>query len=117
MDVVAHGLGAGAAAKAASRKLEHNLEFFRVVIWGILPDAVEFLPITAVLRWFGFFGEPIGSRLLFSRRAREALPEWLRPENLYEFSHSLVVFLAVFLLVWLFLRRPALVMLTWPLHV
>jgi membrane-bound metal-dependent hydrolase YbcI (DUF457 family) len=45
------------------------------------------------------------------------LPAFLRPDRLYLFSHSLVIFALVYGAVWLLWRRPVLVMLAWPLHI
>ena len=117
MDLLAHGLWAGAAGAAANLKLKHKLHFFHAVFWGMFPDLFAFLPMVAALLWHGFFGQPIGPRLLFSRALRQVLPEFLQPQALYPLSHSLIVFLAVFAAVRLLLRRPALVLLAWPLHI
>jgi hypothetical protein len=117
MDFFAHGLWAGAAGMAANRKLARKLRLVWVVAWGVFPDAFAFCPMFVVLLRFRFFGEAPTPRLLFSRAVREALPPFLWPEGLYHVSHSLVVFLAVFALVWLLSRRPALAMLAWPLHI
>jgi len=53
----------------------------------------------------------------FSRSLRDALPQPIRPDTLYLFSHSLAVFIAVFGVTWLVRRRLALAMLAWPLHI
>ena len=117
VDFFAHGLWAGAAGAAANLKLKNKLRFFHTVIWGVFPDAFAFLPMAVVLLWFRFFGEPISPRLLFSRALRQALPRFLWPEELYQFSHSLLVFLAVFFAVRLLFRRPVQALLAWPLHI
>ncbi|MCP5119140.1 MAG: hypothetical protein GY953_50715 [bacterium] len=44
-------------------------------------------------------------------------PLLLRPWDLYQLSHSLVTFAAVFAIVWLIRRQPSWVMLAWPLHI
>ena len=41
----------------------------------------------------------------------------IRPWDLYQFSHSLVIFVAVFGIVWLIRHEPSWVMLGWPLHI
>lgn len=117
MDILAHGLWAGAAGAAANLKLKKKVRFLPTVLWGMFPDAFAFLPLFSVFILYGSFGEPINRRLLFSRALRQVLPEFWWPEALYQLSHSLVVFLIVFLLVWLLLRRPVLALVGWPLHV
>ena len=117
MDIVAHGLWAGACGAVANRKLRTKLRFFSTVFWGAFPDLFAFLPMAVLLISFKFYGEPASPRLLFSRTLRQALPHFLWPDVLYPFSHSFPVFLAVFLLAWLLLRRPVLAMFGWPLHI
>ena len=42
---------------------------------------------------------------------------FLRPDELYHYSHSLIIFSLAFGVAWLLRRRPALAMLAWPLHI
>ncbi len=117
MDIFAHGLWAGAGGAAANLKLKTRLRPLEAAAWGMFPDVFAFLPIAAVVLWLRRPGEPIGPGLLFHGPQRDLLPRFLRPEALYQFSHSLLVFLAVFLVARLLLRRPLLAMLGWPLHI
>jgi hypothetical protein len=117
MDIVAHGLWAGAAGAAANLKLRRKVRFLHTLLWGVFPDLFAFMPVFVVLLLHGIPGEATGFRIIFSRALREALPPFLRPEALYPLSHSLPVFLAVFLAAWLLFRRPVLPLLAWPLHI
>ncbi len=117
MDFVAHGLWAGAFGALARFRLSCRLRVLPTVFWGVFPDLASFVPMGVVLVRNDFFGEPIAPRLLFHPAVKQALPRVLWPEVLYEPSHSLVVFLAVFLLLWLVFRRPVLALLGWPLHI
>ncbi len=119
MDFFAHGFWAGAAGITANRKLRRRLALPWVVLWGVFPDLFAFTPTFVVVVWLRFFrGVDVSSRFfLFSPAARNALPVFLRPDQLYHYSHSLVVFSLAFGAAWLWLRRPALVMLAWPLHI
>jgi hypothetical protein len=117
MDLVAHGLWAGAFGAFGRLRLKYRFQVFHTALWGVFPDVVAFLPMVIVLLWHGFFGEPIGTRLLFSRALKQAMPRPLWPEVLYEPSHSFLVFGAVFLIAWLLFRHPILSLLGWPLHI
>ena len=44
-------------------------------------------------------------------------PLLLRSWDLYQFSHSIVIFAAVFALVWIIRRRPSWLLLFWLLHI
>ena len=96
MDVIAHGLWAGAASMAANRKLERKIRFVWAFVWGVFPDVFAFLPMFVVLVRYRFFGQSLTPRLLFSHALQKNLPAILLPEGLYHLSHSLVVFSVVF---------------------
>jgi hypothetical protein len=77
----------------------------------MFPDLFAFtVPFTLAL-WQGVTASP-GTAVHGGRLPRLDLA-W----QLYHYSHSLVVFAAVFALVWLVCRRPVLAMLGWPLHI
>ncbi len=122
MDILAHGLWSGAAAKGVNRKYRHHhLSVKWAVFWGIFPDLFAFaLP----LLWFAW-------DLIFGRVHLADLP---RPEQvepvptdarlifqvasaLYTLSHSVFVFFLVFGIVFILARRPALELFGWLLHI
>ena len=117
MDIVAHGLWAGAAGIAANQMLKKPLLLRWVVAWGMFPDLFAFTATFLVLIWFRLFGGSSAPRGIFSRALSDALPPFLQPDRLYLFSHSLLIFGLVFGAVWLLWRRPVLVMLGWSLHI
>ena len=104
---------------AAGRKLHRRVPLPWAVLWGVFPDLFAFTPAFLLAAWLRLVqGQDLGGRFFFlNSAAREALPAFLRPDQLYHFSHSLVIFSLVFGAVWLLRRRPALVMLCWPLHI
>ncbi|HSW49476.1 MAG TPA: hypothetical protein VLH09_04840 [Bryobacteraceae bacterium] len=119
MDIFAHGAWAGAAGIAAGRRLRRSISVPLAMLWGVFPDLFAFTPTFMLVAWMRFIDGIVipGRFFIFSPAARDALPVFLRPDELYHYSHSLVVFSLVFGAVWLLRRRPALVMLGWPLHI
>lgn len=117
MDIFAHGIWAGAASIAANRKLRKPMPTPWVVFWGVFPDLFAFTPTFVLMFWLHFFGNPPAPLSRFGSGVRDLLPVFLQPHNLYLISHSLVVFALLFGLVWLLRRSPALVLLSWPLHI
>ncbi len=119
MDIFAHGVWAGAAAAAANPKLRRPVRLYWAGAWGVFPDLAAFTPSFVLGVWAAAMGlAPITNRFFFLRHGMiDALPPLLRPENLYRFSHSLVIFAVVFGVVWWLRRSPAFVMLGWPLHI
>jgi hypothetical protein len=113
MDILAHGLWAAAASKGAGRKLPSRIRTGWAVWWGVFPDLFAFTIPMAVRTW-QWWSDP--SRLP-APGARHGMPRMSLAWDLYQFSHSLFVFAAVFGLVWLAVRRPFLEMLAWPLHI
>lgn len=108
MDVFAHALWAGAAARGAKTRLSWKVRPGWAAFWGVFPDLFAFtLPVTLML-WEKLTGtSPPGPG-----RSHMALA-W----DLYQISHSLVMFTLVFGLMWLAARRPVLELLGWPLHI
>lgn len=106
MDIFSHGLWAGIAL---GRKNKFN--FLIAALIGIAPDIFSFgiltlftwLRIEQGINWGG--GVPPMS----------AIPNYV--QVLYNLTHSLVIFLIVFGLVWLIIKKPFWLMLAWPLHI
>ncbi len=81
------------------------------VLWGVFPDAVSFTVPAVVRTWWFLTGQT--TSLLPQPGSRQFQFVW----QLYDGSHSAVVFAVVFGMVWLAARRPALAMLGWALHI
>ncbi len=106
MDIFAHGLWAGAGYKAINNKYGKTLSVKAAVFWGVFPDLFAFsIPLTwmtiqlllgniniADFSHHPAAGEPPPSDTLWIFTLANAL---------YSISHSAVVFIAVFLLIWL----------------
>jgi hypothetical protein len=104
MEIVAHGLLAGAAAVAARRKTSARFHMGWALAWAVFPDVFAFGPMIAFGLWLRLAGSgPVG-------RIRFGLP-------LYQAGHSLIVFLAVFGMASVLARRPLFAMLGWLLHI
>lgn len=124
MDFFSHGLWAGVAHKAITRKIKTDKPISAkwTVFWGVFPDLFAFALSFAWL-FLGWFS---GSRELttFHQRVQsmepavnDTLPIMRLTNTLYNFSHSFFIFAAIFLLVWLVFRKPKLAMFGWLFHV
>jgi len=112
MDIFAHALWTTAAAHSARSRLDKKIHLGWAVFWGVFPDIFSFaIPAVVRIRWY------------VSGTTRSLMPEANSPQHfqfvwqLYYCSHSLLVFLAVFGLVWVVVGRPVLEMLGWGLHI
>jgi hypothetical protein len=113
MDIVAHGLWAAAAAKGTKRKWRVNVRVAWAAWWGVFPDLFAFtLPLTVML-WYRFTDPAQAAAHAMPHRMPHLTLAW----QLYQISHSLIIFLAVFGLVWLVARRPRYELLAWALHI
>jgi hypothetical protein len=113
MDIFAHGLWAGAAAIGANRKLRTPVRPLWVVLWGVFPDLFAFTVPLALVIWQRVADPPQA----VAEAGRHSMPHLSLAWDLYQVSHSYVVFGAAFALVWFFRKRPVLEMLGWALHV
>ena len=107
MDIVAHALWATAAAKAANRGFATRVKARWFAAWALFPDLFAFAPEVIVALWY---------RLAGIARTHSRGHHLLDIE-LYDPSHSLVVFVFAFAFAWLIFRRPVWPLLGWALHV
>lgn len=135
MDILSHGLWAGAAAKLLNRtKLKMRPRKLRTLLtafWGVFPDLFAFgLPMSVIIvrSILGFPNEytpnpvdfePAGDpAALFRGSASMGEIFFSRlPALLYHISHSAIVFFAVFGIVWLLRRRPTWELGGWLFHI
>jgi hypothetical protein len=121
MDILAHGLWAGAAGKAVNIKKKDPLKLRWMIVWGIFPDFFAFAP--AFIYMFASFIFPSIPKMYHPG------PDHMEPpagngllianltHSLYNISHSLFVFLIVFALLYLIFKKPAWAMIGWILHI
>ena len=112
MDIVAHALWTTAAARTARRKWHAQIHIGWALFWGIFPDVFSFA-IPAVVRIWWYATGVTSSLRPDAHSAQRFQFVW----QLYHCSHSLLVFAAVFGLVWGVAGRPVLELLGWGLHI
>lgn len=104
MDILSHGLWGGAPFYNKSKK-----KFWYAFLFGIMPDLFAFVP-NMVIMMFTTSNYKFGERPHLS-----AIPDVVF--RLYDVSHSLFVFLAVFLIVFLIRKKPFWPMIAWVIHI
>lgn len=106
MDIISHGLWGGVAF---GRKSKRN--FWTAFAIGMLPDLIAFTgPFLTNL-----FGITQGPHYSDGRPDGASIPAYVY--QLYSFSHSLVIFAAVFAIAWIFFKKPQWVLGAWGLHI
>jgi len=145
MDIFAHGLWTYAATKAANRLLAgdvskgHKLRRANrplrprsetskplnaglATFWGIFPDLFAFtLPVLLILGGIALGSVNISDLSYASQHGMKPLSTvyfliWTMPHSLYNISHSIFVFLLVFGILYLILKRPVWELGGWLLH-
>lgn len=106
MDIFSHGLWAGVSFGRRNKR-----EFFQSTFFGIMPDLFSF-GIFTILSFLGFSNRPDWSS---GPPPMEAIPTYVH--LLYDITHSLVVFLVVFSIVWFLRKKIFLPMFGWLLHI
>lgn len=107
MDILSHGLWGGGVFGRKSK-----IFFLRAFLFGIAPDLFSF-GILSIAVTFGL-QQPV-FKFGHALPPMSAIPQYVH--QLYDLTHSLVVFAAVFSLVYLALGKPFYPMLAWGLHV
>ena len=118
MDILAHTLWTNAGARAANKVAEKRGKPWRVSLgWttfmGVMPDLFAFtVPFVIAIYRAVFLGVPFV-------RGPQALDVggFDLAAYLYQFSHSVVIWALVFVLVWVLSRRPRWELLGWLLHI
>lgn len=109
MDILSHGLWGAATVGRKSKK-----SFWTAFSFGMLPDVFAFgIPVSHLL-----FSMITGGEAEFMRGPEDGyanIPAYVF--QLYSISHSLVIFTAVFLLVWAIRKKPIWEMSAWGLHI
>ncbi len=108
MDILSHGLWGGLLFGRKSRR-----DFSIAFLFGIIPDLASFGPLFISQ----IFIPELRVRPDYSSGSPDLslLPEYVT--QIYNYTHSLVIFLIIFLIVWAIRRKPQFLMLAWPLHV
>ena len=122
MDIFAHALWTGAAAAGANKKIKRRKINIRwAIFWGVLPDFFAFTIPFIVLAIKVITGTVAPGDIPHPSAVEPADPPIARlfayTRLLYSVSHSAIIFMVIFGIVFLLLRRPPIEMLGWLLHI
>lgn len=108
MDIISHGLWGGAGFYHKSRK-----SFWTAFTFGVMPDFLAFgWFFTTLLVNLGL-GKINFTK--FEPPVKDLAPQYVH--TIYNFTHSLFIFAAVFIIVWIIFKKPMLEILAWGLHI
>lgn len=106
MDIVSHGLWGGGVFGRRSRS-----SFLLAFLFGVAPDLLAFgLHFTKI-----FFGLAPRPEFQVEQPDPTIIPSYIY--EIYKVSHSLVVFVVVFILLWIIFKRPVIEFSAWGLHI
>ena|SRR3989344_2529681 len=121
MDILAHGLWVGAGYKAFNKKNDRRLNTKAAVFWGVFPDLFAFTISFSWMAWHLFIGDFNASQIPHPGAVEPPVADtiWVfrLSHQLYSVSHSLIVFFAVFMLVFVLWRRPIWELGGWLIHI
>lgn len=106
MDIISHGLWGSIAVGRKNKK-----QFWLSFLFGILPDLFSF----GIFSAFTILGLSSGPDWNNGPPDMHIIPSFV--SHLYNVTHSLVIFVLVFGLVWLVRKKTFLPLLAWGLHV
>lgn len=128
MDILAHTLWANAGARAANAVAEKKNKKLHIspgwaAFWGVFPDLFAFTIPFALRFYYLLIGSTAFSKF-FERPSLPALAQDVHSQGgfdiahyLYNYSHSLVIWAVVFIIVWIIFKRPRYELLGWALHI
>lgn len=98
--------GAQATNKKLVKKDKKPISLPWVTFWGVFPDlfafGITFITIIPSIISGNFTGRPSGMGL---------------PAELYQYSHSIVIWAIIFAISWLIWKKPQLALFGWALHI
>jgi hypothetical protein len=119
MDILAHTLWTTAVARKANIVREKKGKMLKInlvwtAFWGIFPDLFAFsIPFLVA-----FYNVIIGGQKFLSFGEQHKVADSLNLAHLlYQYSHSLIIFAVIFLIVWAIKKHPPWVLLGWVFHI
>lgn len=118
MDIFAHTLWAAAGARGINslREKKHKrlLRVGWTAFWGVFPDFFAF-----GLGFVQLFTYLIIGKVSFAtvEANHHIVPGFSLSAELYNYSHSIVIWAVVFIVVWLISKRPRYELFGWALHI
>lgn len=106
MDIISHGLW-GAAAFGRKNRKNFRFSFFM----GIMPDFLSF-GILFIAIIFGFYPRPNWAS---NPPPIDIIPSFI--SYFYNITHSLIIFTAIFLIIWFIAKKPFWPLAAWGLHI
>ncbi len=116
MDIFAHALWTSAGARGVNESFlkKHRVSVAWTAFWGIFPDLFAFSFGFIQLFFYLILGK---ITLAAIETDHHIVPGFSSAHTLYQYSHSLVIWAAVFLIVWIIRKRPQYTLLGWALHI
>src|SRR3989344_4762467 len=96
MDIASHGLWGSIAFGRKNKK-----SFWLAFLFGILPDLLAFGPFFIGI-FLGIYRRPLFNGTEPPNPA--LIPSYV--SQIYSATHSLIIFAAIFLIVWMILKKP-----------
>jgi hypothetical protein len=116
MDILAHSLWTNLMYKAIPETRKDKKTTWWGIFFGIFPDLVAFTPVFAYIFYRGIFLHQ-WIRFAPPEDSSQVIPLDQLTHHLYSFSHSLVIWAAVFGITWLVLKKLPWPLLGWALHI
>lgn len=120
MDILAHTLWANYGVRIANKKIKDNnkkvpkIKVFWTSFFGIFPDLFAFtIPFVIGIYSILITGESFSSM----RSHHGPVGGFNIAGTLYQYSHSLVIWATVFIIIWFLYKRPRFELFGWLLHI
>lgn len=119
MEILAHTLWTTAGAKIANniakkKNKKFKINYFWVNFWGLFPDLFSLsLPIVVFIFDYFFSGMSVSS----IAQTREVINSYNISLVLYPITHSIVIWIFVFGLIWIIKKKPVWVITGWLFHI
>ncbi len=121
MDILAHMLWANYGSRPINKKrVKKSLSKINVawiMFWSVFPDLFAFGIPTVLAVIVSITSNNFSFKSLLSHHGTPNPLIMDLPAYLYQFSHSFIIWILIFILVWVISKKPQFVLFGWALHI
>ncbi len=121
MDILAHMLWTNYGLKPINAKRKVNklkkINVGHSMLWSIFPDLFAFGIPTIIAVVASIFSSKFSLNTFFIHHTTPNLFSLDLPAYLYQYSHSLIIWIIVFGILWIIRKKPYLALFGWLLHI
>jgi len=121
MDILAHMIWTNYGSRSLNKKLKKKnkktINIKMAMFWSIFPDIFAFGIPMLIMFFVSIFSGNFNIKSLLNHHLASNILVVDLPSYLYQFSHSIIIWVLIFILVWIIWKKPYYVLFGWAFHI